>query len=214
MPRPQTKCLSPTHERVLTCLSRLAKQNHVVSVSDLVSGLDLAGASSLVPTLRIMQRNGYIEIIGGGEHGKRCHLLLTAKGRISLGESGVPVLGLIPAGPLSEAVQQCEDTVDLGTTLAYEPGDFLLIVNGRSMTGDGILPGDKVLLRPNVQVKNGEIAAIHFGDQYEATLKHVCFDQTGKVVTLRASNADYQDVTVPGESLRIAGVFRGLIRAS
>lgn len=214
MPRPQTKSLSATHERVLACLSQLDQQNQVVSIGDLVSGLGLAGASSIVATLRIMQRNGYVTIIGGGERGKRCHLLLTAKGKMFAGRRGVPVLGFIPAGPLSEAVQQCEDVVDLGTALTHEPGDFLLVVKGRSMIGDGILPGDKVLLRPDVQVKNGEVAAVHFGDQYEATLKHVCFDQSGEAVTLRASNEDYQDINVAGKDIQIAGVFRGLIRAS
>ena len=82
------------------------------------------------------------------------------------------------------------------------------------MIGDGILPGDKVLLRPNVQVQNGEIAAIHLGDQYLATLKHVCFDSGGAEVTLRASNGEYADVIVPGQELQVAGVFRGLIRTN
>ena len=211
MSRPQTVDLSSTHIRILTCLSHLAKQNGIVSVNDLVISLDLAGASSLVRTLRIMQRNGFMKIIGGGERGKRQSIVLTPKGKAALGDGGIPVLGLIPAGPLAEALANCEEVIDLGTALPYQIGDFLLIVNGCSMIGDGILPGDKVLLRPNVQVQNGEIAAVYYGEQYEATLKHIYFNQDSHI-TLRASNEDFQDITVSGKELQVAGVFRGLIR--
>jgi repressor LexA len=131
---------------------------------------------------------------------------------MAAGDGGVPVLGFIPAGPLSEVLAHCEEVLDLGTILPYQAGDFLLVVNGQSMIGDGILPGDKVLLRPDVQVQNGEIAAVHFGDQYLATLKHVCFQSDNKIITLRASNEKYPDVNVPGRELQIVGVFRGLVR--
>ena len=81
------------------------------------------------------------------------------------------------------------------------------------MTGDGILPNDKVLLRPNVPVRDREIAAVHIGDEYLATLKHVCFGRGRGKITLKASNPKYKDIIVPAEELKIAGVFRGLIRS-
>lgn len=153
-----------------------------------------------------------MQILGGGTQGKQRNIVLTLKGRAALGIGGLPVLGSIPAGPLAEVLEQCGEFVELGTVLSYQPGDFLLVVNGYSMTGDGILPGDKVLLRPGVQVQNGEIAAVHFGEQYLATLKHVCFEAGSNMVTLRASNKEYLDVAIPGQELQIAGVFRGLVR--
>jgi repressor LexA len=80
------------------------------------------------------------------------------------------------------------------------------------MIGDGILEGDKVLLRPNVQAENGEIAAVIVGDDHEATLKRVFFDERRSKIVLRASNPRYADRQVSPRSVRIAGVFRGLIR--
>lgn len=212
MSRPQTLHLSQVHERILAELRRSAMNGRAASVSELVASLDLAGGTSLVATLKVMERNGFVQILGGGIRGKRRTVVLTPKGRMAAGIGGVPVLGSIPAGPLTEALELCEDVVDLGTALLYEPGDFLLIVNGDSMTGDGILPGDRVLLRPGVQVQNGGIAAVHFGDQYLATLKHVCFEQGSDTVTLRASNPVFADIAVSGRELQIAGVFRGLVR--
>lgn len=213
MPRPQTAQLSHVHERILLELRRGVTSGSA-SVSNLAADLNLAGASSIVPTLKVMERNGFVRLLGGGTQGKRRTVVLTPKGKSAAGLGGVPVLGSIPAGPLAEALENCGEFIELGTALPYQPGDFLLVVNGQSMTGDGILPGDKVLLRPGVQVQNGEIAAVHFGDQYLATLKHVCFERSGETVTLRASNEEYTDVTIPGRELRIAGVFRGLVRAS
>ena len=83
---------------------------------------------------------------------------------------------------------------------------------GDSMIGDGILEGDKVLLRPNVQAQNGEIAAVIVGDDHEATLKRIFFDEQRSKIVLRASNPRYPARQVSPRSVRIAGVFRGLIR--
>src|SRR4029077_294538 len=95
--------------------------------------------------------------------------------------------------------------------LPHRAGDFLLRVRGESMIGDGILDGDLVLLRPNVDVQPGEIAAVHTGDSYESTLKHVHFEKEG--VRLRASNPAYPDLLIPKPEWRgVAGVYRGLVR--
>lgn len=213
MSRPRTHCLTETHKRILLEIGHWRTSNDAVVISDLVIGLELAGASSVVPTLKVMERNGFIKILGGGGQGKRRTVALTSKGK-AIANVGVPVLGSIPAGALSEAIEHCEEVVELGAALPNQPGDFFLVVSGHSMIGDGILPGDKVLLRPNVQVKNGEIAAVYFSEQYLVTLKHVCFGATDETVTLKASNKDYADIKISGGELQIAGVFRGLLRSA
>ena len=86
----------------------------------------------------------------------------------------------------------------------------MLRVHGHSMTGDGILPGDLVLLRPNIALSLGEIAAVQVGE--DATLKHVHQQPGERVVTLRASNPDYQDMIVPADEVHIVGAYRGLVR--
>ncbi len=177
---------------------------------DLVRELNLAGESSLAPTLRLMERNGYVTMQGGGAQGRSRLVRLTAKGRLALSLGGLPLLGSIPAGPLSEALAEPETVVDERELLPFRDGDFLLRVRGDSMTGDGILNGDKVLLRPEVDVRDGEIAAVLVGDAHEATLKRVF--RHGERVVLRASNPAYPDVMVQASQVKIAGVFRGLIR--
>ena len=139
-----------------------------------------------------------------------CHALAARSGGDGRGtHSG---FGKIPAGRLADVLQDCETIIEPNELLPYRPGDFLLVVEGDSMIGDGILPGDKVLLRPNLHPHEGEIAAVQVGDEYYASLKHIHFSRSRGIVILRASNPTYDDVRVPASHVRIAGVYRGLVR--
>jgi repressor LexA len=210
MPRPRTVELSPAHRRILRVLGRFEQKSQPAFVPALVEALEFAGANSLVPTLQIMARNGFVEIRGGGVKGSPRWVELTDKGRQAAGLGGLPLIGSIPAGPLAEALAQPEEIVSAEDLLPHRDGDFLLRVMGDSMVGDGIFDGDLVLIRPRVEAAQGEIAAVQFGENYEATLKRVF--RRGQRVTLRASNPKYPEVVLSAAQVRIAGVFRGLIR--
>ena len=212
MGRPRILDLTPAHQRILEALARLSEASGYSSISGLVDELHLAGDTSITPTLKVMERNGFVQIHGGGGRGRRRTVCLSALGKRSLGLGGLRVLGHIPAGPLTNVLDQCETMLESNDLLPHRPGDFLLIVDGDSMIGDGILPNDRVLLRPNVAVRDREIAAVHVGDEYLATLKRVCFSRDRRRVTLKASNPAYSDLIVPAKEVRVAGVFRGLIR--
>lgn len=209
-------------------------------VSDLVAELGLKAESSITRSLQRMERLGVIEIQGGGARGRQRLVVSTEKGRrlSALREPKfavfpntalsdvrfLPVLGAIPAGPLEEVIASGEvESVGVGALPRSQAGDFLLRIKGDSMTGDGILDGDLVLLRPNVQAHQGEIAAViamGAGGDCDATLKRIFWRAGGagvpaaqaEEVLLRASNPAYADMVFPSESVRIAGVFRGLIR--
>ena len=221
MARPRTTHLSSTHEKIARTIFTIERTGFPALVSELVQRLGLAGSTSLVPTLKIMRRNGFVEIGGGGKTGRDQLVRLTPKGRYAIAEGGLPVLGVIRAGPLEEAIAQPEAIFEDADLLPHRPGDFLLRVHGDSMLGDGIHPGDYVLLRPHVEAAQGEIAAVltqgeedgqgglYAGD-YETTLKRVY--REGNQVRLKASNPVYADLLLPANAVTIAGVFRGLIR--
>lgn len=202
--------LSPVHTRIAKTLLLMEKRGEPAFVPDLVKALGYAAESSLTATLRIMERNGSIVIKGGGAKGRSRMVVLTSQGRFSLGAGGLPVLGAIPAGPLSEAIAEADEIIEPEHVLPWREGDFLLRVQGDSMEGDGILNGDMLLLRPNTEPKRGEIAAVLIGDTHETTLKHVYHEKAS--IILRASNPKYPDITVPADTVKIAGVFRGLVR--
>ncbi|MEI6350270.1 MAG: S24 family peptidase [Verrucomicrobiota bacterium] len=216
MPRPRSTQLSPIHRRIAKAIAVIERDGFPALVSALVRELGLSGSSSLVPTLRIMERNRFVSIGGGGGFGRDQLVKLTPKGRYAIAEGGLPVLGSIQAGLLAEAVAEPETILEDHELIPYRPGDFLLRVRGDSMIGEGILPGDHVLLRPNVQVAQGEIAAVMVGGENggcEATLKRFYLEGAqGRTVRLKAANPAYADLVVPAEEVKIAGVFRGLIR--
>lgn len=209
-PKPQTH-LTPAHFRVARTLARWEHEDRPAFVPELVSELGLPAESSLTDTLQRMKRNGFIEILGGGAKGRPRLVRLTSAGRYAVGSGGLPVLGEVPAGPLAEALAQPMSIMEEDDLLSWQQGDFLLQVKGDSMIGDGILPGDLVLLRPDTEIRQGEIAAVHARDEYEGTLKHVFVESNQ--VRLRASNPICEDILVSSQDWRgVAGVFRGLVR--
>ena len=211
MSRPPSTHLSDAQRKLLRAVGRLETRGDPAFVMDVVKALRLRGESSVTRTLNRMERNGFITLKGGGR-GRSRVVCLTSRGRVEATLGGVPLLGSIPAGPLKEAIAQAATFLDERELLPCRPGDFALRVKGDSMVGDGILEDDKVLLRPDVRVENGEIAAVLVGSDYEATLKRVFFTAATREVTLRASNPRYPDMRVTADEVKIAGVFRGLVR--
>jgi len=204
--------LTDAQRRIVRVVERMERAGEPAFVPDLVQSLGLAAESSITPTLRLLEKHGVLSMHGGGSRGRSRVVRLTPRARYGVGLGGLPLLGTIPAGPLSEALAEPESVLEDHALLSYREGDFLLRVKGDSMIGDGILNGDKVLLRPGVAAHSGEIAAVLVGDAHEATLKRVYFKPGIQHVILRASNPAYADLEVPAEDATIAGVFRGLIR--
>lgn len=204
--------LTAAQQRIAKAIAGFDRKNQPLFMPELIEKLGYAAESSLTPTLKILERKGVVEIIGGGKQRAYRMVRLTAKGRGLMGlGGGIPLLGSIPAGPLQEAIADPEEIMEVGDMLKHRAGDFLLRAAGDSMTGDGIFNGDLVLLRPQIEVQQGEIAAVHAGENFESTLKHVHFEK-GQV-RLRAGNPAYRDILIPLAEWRgVAGVFRGLVR--
>ena len=212
MPFVRQKNLTLAHRQIAWKVWERNCKREAALVSDIVKDLGYATEGGLTPTLKIMERNGFLEIRGGGVRGRPRVLSLTPEGLEAIGERGIPLLGSIPAGRLSEALEEPDQFVEGGALLAWRRGDFLLRVRGDSMIGDGILDGDKVLLRPGVELCSGEIAAVEAGDWHEATLKRVITSFLPEKVILRASNPAFEDIEKREGEFRISGVLRGLIR--
>lgn len=99
----------------------------------------------------------------------------------------VPILGTIRAGVPALAQQDIQ---------GYAPADvpdpeeyFYLRVDGDSMIGAGIRPGDLVLMRRQEAAENGQIVACVV-DGEASTLKR--FRRQGEIVMLQPENPDYE----------------------
>ncbi|MFK7695327.1 S24 family peptidase [Paenibacillus sp. HJGM_3] len=114
----------------------------------------------------------------------------------------VPLLGYIAAGqPLF--AQDHIVQYDVVPNPGYRDGElFSLIVQGDSMTGSRIYAGDKVLVKVQPEVEDGEIAVVNV-DGDHATLKRVKRID-GKYLLL-ADNPKYEPILIESENARVCG---------
>lgn len=121
----------------------------------------------------------------------------------------VPILGRIAAGQPIEAVENADAELPIAPAWLGGGDHFALVVTGDSMTGDGILDGDLVIIRAAQDAPNGAIV-VALIDEFEVTLKRL--RRRKDVVALESSNPAYQPRIIPADRVRIQGRLVGLFR--
>jgi repressor LexA len=116
----------------------------------------------------------------------------------------VPLLGRVAAGPLGAAVEDLEGYVAVQLARGSRRDDeelFGLRVDGESMIGAGILPGDIVIVRRQARMKTGDIVVALVGD--EATIKRLHLHH--ERVELRAENPNFAPIVPDPRQLALLG---------
>jgi repressor LexA len=114
----------------------------------------------------------------------------------------VPLLGSVPAGALDVAIEDLEGYLPVQPDRASSSDElFGLRVRGESMIGEGILPGDVVIVRRQPSARSGEIVVALVGD--EATVKRLRL--RGNRVELHPANPRFEVLAPDPEELRILG---------
>jgi repressor LexA len=132
------------------------------------------------------------------------------KGRLIPKSLAYPVrmLGAVEAGFPSPAEEELADTLSLDRLLIKNPeATFLLKVEGDSMSGAGILPGDMVVVEKGRQPKSGDIVIAEVDGQW--TMKYL--RKRGEGVLLVPANPQYKPIK-PKAELKIAGVVTAVVR--
>jgi DNA polymerase V len=119
------------------------------------------------------------------------------------------------AGFPSPADDYIEGKIDLNKYLVqHEAATFLVRIDGDSMTGAGIFPGDiaivdRSLVTPDIQGMNGKIVLAVLDGEF--TIKRLCVK--GRTVSLVPENDKYQPIPVSqGSDFTIWGVVKHSIR--
>lgn len=187
--------LTEQQAKILSALEAQVKEEDV-NIRGLAAAFGVTD-TTVREHLQAIARKGYLEFRSRG-HGRPPHVrLLTA---------GVPVLGHIAAGPLSEALEFPEGYLKLPSY----PGLFGLRVHGNSMA-DEVKDGDIVLLKKRPH-RSGEICAVRI-DGSEATLKYLdLYVDRPERVLLRPHNPAYKALEVAARQVVVDGVFSGLLR--
>ncbi len=159
----------------------------------------IAGLRSKGSTYKLVNRLVDLGLVQRDEKGK----LLPGSRFMNL-----PQLGTVEAGWPSPAEEELLDTMSLEEFLIERPDNtFILKVQGDSMIGAGIMPGDMVLVERGVREKDGDIIIAEVDREW--TMKY--YRRKNGKVWLEAANSKYKPI-YPRQELRIAAVVRAVIR--
>ncbi|NWB93084.1 transcriptional repressor LexA [Pseudomonas agarici] len=198
--------LSPRRSAILTFIrERIAENGQPPSLAEIAEAFGFASRSVARKHVVALAEAGFIEV---NAHQARGIRLLNQPARPALLE--IPVLGRVAAGLPIDVDAEVHSRLWLDPGLFSRTPDFLLRVQGDSMIGDGILDGDLVAVRRNVEVRNGQIVVARLDG--EVTIKR--FERTATGIRLLARNPAYAPIVVDPEhqELAIEGVFCGLVR--
>jgi len=218
-------------DRQLEVLRYIARQieehGYPPTIREIGEGLDIRSTNGVNDHLKALERKGFLS----RDPVKSRALIPTGAAREALGEPRgnvipfrpgparaglhmveVPIVGRVAAGQPILAQERIEDTVQVDAfLLGTNKKVYGLRVQGDSMIGDGILPGDYVFVKKQIHAQDGEIVVAMIDD--EATVKRVYFE--GDRVRFQPSNprmapiyvreADFKNTMILGV---VVGVYR------
>jgi repressor LexA len=120
----------------------------------------------------------------------------------------LPLVGRVAAGAPILAEENIEEMVEVPAFLRRDDDDFLLRVQGDSMSEVGIYNEDFIVVHPGEDAVNGEIVVALVGD--EATTKR--FFREGRMVRLQPENRLYEPIIVDADEVRLVGKVVGVLR--
>jgi repressor LexA len=181
------------------------REGYPPSIREIGSHFAIGSLRGVTVHLDALERKGFIERSNTPRSIKVTHPSFQSSSKATL----IPLLGSIAAGQPILAQESVEDLIPVPSEMVRNiEGAFLLRVKGDSMTGEGIMPRDLVLVKPQPNASHGDLVAILVGE--EATVKRIHFDRDA--IRLMPANAAYDPIIVDPEEARVLGRIVGLIR--
>jgi repressor LexA len=194
--------LTPRQEQVLGFIRESVRVNgYPPTVREICAALDLSSPSTVHAHLANLERLGLIK-----RDPTKPRALDVA--RELRPPRPLPLVGRVAAGAPILAEENIEDLVDVPGFLRRDDDDFVLRVQGDSMTGAGIFNGDFIVVHPQEQAGNGEIVVALVGD--EATTKRLY--REGRTVRLQPENDLYEPIIVAADEVQLVGKVVGVLR--
>ncbi len=181
------------------------REGYPPSIREIGRDFDIGSLRGVTVHLDALERKGYISRSNTPRSIKVIHPSLQTSNRVVM----LPLVGSIAAGIPITAQEDIEDLIAVPSEMVRNIQDaFLLRVKGDSMSGEGIMPRDLVVVKPQQSANHGDLVAALLGD--EATVKRISFDRSG--VRLLPSNPNYEPIEVKQDDARIIGKIVGLLR--
>lgn len=175
------------------------------SIREIGKHFEIGSLRGVTVHLDALERKGYISRSNTPRSIKVVHPAYQSSNKVAM----LPLVGSIAAGVPIQAQEHVEDLIPVPHEMVRNiEHAFLLRVKGDSMSGEGIMPRDLVVVKPQQTANHGDLVAVLLGD--EATVKRINFSQKG--VRLMPSNPAYQPIEVNREDAQVIGRIVGLIR--
>jgi repressor LexA len=186
-------------------LDYVQKEGYPPSIREIGRDFEIGSLRGVTVHLDALEKKGFISRSNTPRSIKVIHPSYQSSSRVTM----LPLIGAIGAGGVTPAQEEFEDMIPVPSEMVRNTtGAFLLRVRGESMLGDGILPRDLVVIKPQVTANQGEIVAALVGE--EATVKRINFAKEG--ILLMPSNPSYEPIPFGEEGHLIIGKVIGLIR--
>ena len=172
---------------------------------EIVDHFDYRSPNSVTQNLQALLKKGFLRRDMNGYR-------FTDRTFTRNGKASIPVLGIITAGHLQEAVEANLGSITLETLFPNLDRIFAIRVAGASMIGADINDGDYVLLMDD-DIPNGGIGAVLYDG--ETSLKRIFQDDRG--LRLEPANEEYPDIRIePGvfEEVKLLGKYVGHVNAT
>ena len=200
------KGLTKRQEKILQyILDYVQREGYPPSIREIGTQFGIGSLRGVTVHLDALERKEFISRSNTPRSIKVIHPSYQSTNQVRM----LPLLGSIAAGTPIHAQEHVEDLIAVPSEMVRNiESAFLLRVKGDSMSGEGIMPRDLVVIKPQITANHGDLVAALLGD--DATVKRLHRDSKG--VRLMPSNPAYDPIEVQQEDARIIGKVVGLIR--
>lgn len=188
--------------------SEILNRGFPPAVREICEAVHLKSTSSVHSHLESLEKSGYIH---RDPTKPRAIEILDESFNLSRREVvNVPLIGTVTAGQPILAVENIETYIPVPVEVMPNAQSFMLTVKGESMINEGILNGDKVLVKQQTNAENGDIVVALIEDS--ATVKTYYYDKEKKCHKLQPENDNMDPIYVPEGELQILGKVFGVFR--
>lgn len=193
--------LTVRQREVLDFISELMKnRGYGPTVREIGDAFEIASPNGVMCHLKALEKKGLIT----REKNMSRAIQLTDAARA---EEGIPLVGSIAAGSLTEAIEQAE-RISFDDIFPAKKNTFALKVKGESMIEAQIADGDIVICRRTKSASKGDIVVAQT-DEGEATLKY-WFPEANRI-RLQPANSSMKPIY--SRNVQVLGVVTGVVRS-
>ncbi len=185
--------------------ARIKTKGYPPSVREIGEAVGLKSSSTVHAYLVQLEDKGYIK----KDPSKPRAIIptsLAAEAEADLNTINLPLVGNVAAGTPILATENIETYMPIPVDFVGHGNHYILQVKGESMIEAGILDGDYLIVKQQVEAANGEIVVAMMDD--EATVKR--YYKRDNYIELRPENSTMQPIIAP--DVAVLGKVTGLLR--